>query len=52
VVTPASQHGTAVVEGTSTSDVRLLIKTGPDIYRKWKTRVANPEESLALEVAW
>ena len=28
VVTPASQDGTAVVEGTSTSDVLLLLKTG------------------------
>jgi hypothetical protein len=51
VVTPASQDSTAVVEGTSTSDVLLLLKTGPDMYRKWKTSVANPEESLALEVA-
>jgi hypothetical protein len=51
VVTPASQESTAVVEGTGTSDVLLLLKTGPDMYRKWKTRVANPGESFALEVA-
>jgi hypothetical protein len=37
VVTPASQDSTAVVEGTSTSDVLLLLKTGPDMYLKWKT---------------
>jgi hypothetical protein len=51
VVTPASQDSTAVVEGTSASDVLLLLKTELDMYRKWKTRVANPGEGLALEVA-
>jgi hypothetical protein len=51
VVTPASQDSTAVVEGTSASDVLFLLKTGPDIYREWKTRVANPGESFALKAA-
>ena len=31
------EDSTAFVEGTSTSDVHLLPKTGPDMYRKWKT---------------
>jgi hypothetical protein len=51
VVTAASQDSVDVVEGISTSDVLLLLKTGPDMYREWKTRVANPGESLALELA-
>jgi hypothetical protein len=37
VVTPASQDSTAVVEGTSTSDVLLLLKTGLRYVPKWKT---------------
>jgi hypothetical protein len=36
-VTPASQDSTAVVEGTSTSDVLLLLKTGLRYVPKWKT---------------
>ena len=37
VVTPGSQDSTAVVEGTSTSDVLLLLKTGLRYVPKWKT---------------
>ena len=37
VVTPASQDSTAVVEGTGTSDVPLLLKTGLRYIPKWKT---------------
>jgi hypothetical protein len=37
VVTPASQDSPAVVEGTSTSDVLLFLKTGLRYVPKWKT---------------
>jgi hypothetical protein len=36
VVTPASQDSTAVVEGTSTSDLLLLLRTGLRYVSKWK----------------
>ena len=37
VVNAAEQQYTAIVEGTSTSDVLLLLKTGLRYVPKWKT---------------
>lgn len=38
VVCPTTQDNNAVVERTRTSDVLLLLKTGPGMHRKWKTK--------------
>lgn len=51
VVIPASRDITAILKVTNTMMYSYLLKTGPDICGKWKTRIASLEERLALKVA-